>query len=173
MTTSSVVSSTAERTTESSKIETDDKIHGTLDGGIPFDDFLDHKMTPCIGVEAFWHLDHLSIQFFITSGRSNRVYGSEKGEMLTESYEGFTIDYAKGRSGVLLDQLQIVCNNQVNHQTQCSALPESSSLVILSAIYQIEIYSLSKSVDVTDAFRTQCGKANGTQVMAVVNRDRY
>jgi hypothetical protein len=54
----------------------------------------------------------LGIQLHTTAGRTSRLYGSSKGEMYTESYEGFTLGYAKGRSGLLVDMLQFVWYNQ-------------------------------------------------------------
>jgi hypothetical protein len=52
------------------------------------------------------------IQFHTTAGRTSQLYGSNKGDMYTESYEGFTLGYAKGRSGLLVDMLQFVWYNQ-------------------------------------------------------------
>jgi hypothetical protein len=52
------------------------------------------------------------IQFHTTAGRISQLYGSNKGDMYTESYEGFTLGYAKGRSGLLVDMLQFVWYNQ-------------------------------------------------------------
>jgi hypothetical protein len=52
------------------------------------------------------------IQFHTTAGRTSQLYGSSKGDMYTESYKGFTLGYAKGRSGLLVDMLQFVWYNQ-------------------------------------------------------------
>jgi hypothetical protein len=54
----------------------------------------------------------LGIQFYTTSGRKSQLYGSTKGEVQTESNDGFTFGYARGRSVTLIDQLQIVWINQ-------------------------------------------------------------
>jgi hypothetical protein len=54
----------------------------------------------------------MGIQFHTTTGRTSPLYGTEGEEKFTESYEGFTLGYAKGRSGLLIDMLQFVWYNQ-------------------------------------------------------------
>jgi hypothetical protein len=54
----------------------------------------------------------LGIQFYTTARRMSQLYGSNKGEMYTESPEGFTLGYARGRAGFLVDMLQFVWYNQ-------------------------------------------------------------
>jgi hypothetical protein len=54
----------------------------------------------------------VGIQFYTTAGQTSRLYGSYKGELHTESYEGYTLGYAQGRSGLLVDTLQFVWYKQ-------------------------------------------------------------
>jgi hypothetical protein len=54
----------------------------------------------------------LGIQFHTTTGRTSAFYGSKKGEKFTESYDGFTLGYVKGKSGLLVDMLQFIWYNQ-------------------------------------------------------------
>lgn len=50
----------------------------------------------------------LGIQFETTNGRISPLYGSNDGDEHSESFVGYTFGYAKGSSGTLIDQLQIV-----------------------------------------------------------------
>jgi len=55
----------------------------------------------------------LGIQFHTTFGRTSVLYGISKGAMYEESYEGYILGYATGRSGLLVDMLQFVWYHQV------------------------------------------------------------
>ena len=50
----------------------------------------------------------LGIQFETTTGRVSPLYGSNDGDEQSEAFVGYTFGYAKGTSGTLIDQLQIV-----------------------------------------------------------------
>lgn len=50
----------------------------------------------------------MGIQFHTTSGRTTRLYGVKGDEEFTDSYEGFTLGYVKGRSGLVIDSFQFV-----------------------------------------------------------------
>jgi hypothetical protein len=54
----------------------------------------------------------LGIQFRTNARRTSPLYGSSEGDMYTESYEGFTLGYAMGKSGLLVDSLEFVWYNQ-------------------------------------------------------------
>jgi len=76
-----------------------------------------NKVTSYFG-RNLWQFDGklipfvLGIRFQTTSGRTSQLYGSSKGDEYTESFDGFTFGYAKGRSVTLIDQLQIEWKNQ-------------------------------------------------------------
>ncbi len=55
----------------------------------------------------------LGIQFHTTGGRISGLYGISKGAMYDESYEGYILGYATGRSGILVGMLQFVWYHQV------------------------------------------------------------
>ncbi|CAF5012293.1 unnamed protein product [Rotaria sp. Silwood1] len=46
------------------------------------------------------------LQFFTSKGRTSRSYDHLEGEVFTEEYDGYTLGYATGRSGLFIDQLQ-------------------------------------------------------------------
>jgi hypothetical protein len=76
-----------------------------------------NKVTCYVGTHKWLYLKTLiryvlGIEFHTTAGRSSRLYGSNKGEAYTESYEGYTLGYAKGDSGFLVDMLQFVWYKQ-------------------------------------------------------------
>ena len=51
------------------------------------------------------------IQFQSTAGRTSRLYGSSKGDKHSESFDGFILGHAAGRSELLLHQLQLTWIN--------------------------------------------------------------
>ncbi len=53
----------------------------------------------------------LGIQFHTTTGRTTRLYGVNDGEKFIDSFDGFTLGYAKAKSGLLVDMLQFVWYN--------------------------------------------------------------
>ena len=76
-----------------------------------------NKVTWYVGTHLWQYAGNLfpfvlGIQFFTSRGRTSQLFGSIEGEKYSESYEGFTLGYAKGRSVTLIDQLQIVWINQ-------------------------------------------------------------
>ena len=64
-----------------------------------------------------WSVDHalirfvIGIQFHTTAGRTSRLYGSSDGDEHTESYDGFILGHAAGRSGPVIHQLQLTWIN--------------------------------------------------------------
>jgi hypothetical protein len=46
------------------------------------------------------------IEFFTTKGRVSSSHNQEDGEIFTEQYDGYTLGYVAGRSGLYIDQLQ-------------------------------------------------------------------
>ena len=52
------------------------------------------------------------IQFYTNAGRKSKLYGSSDGDAYTESYDGFILGHAAGKSGTLIDQLQLTWINQ-------------------------------------------------------------
>ncbi|CAF0969417.1 unnamed protein product [Rotaria sp. Silwood1] len=46
------------------------------------------------------------LQFFTSKGRASRSYDHLEGKVFTEEYDGYTLGYATGRSGLFIDQLQ-------------------------------------------------------------------
>ena len=46
------------------------------------------------------------IPLFTTAGRASPAIQNEGGDMLTEEFDGYTLGYARGRMGLLVDQLQ-------------------------------------------------------------------
>jgi hypothetical protein len=47
------------------------------------------------------------IQFFTTKDRVSPSYNQEDGNIFTEQFDGYTLGYVAGRSGLYIDQLQL------------------------------------------------------------------
>jgi hypothetical protein len=77
-----------------------------------------NKVTRYQGTSNFVYpdgsrIEHvLGIQFHTTAGRTSRLYGSNIGERYNESHTGYTLGFAKGRSGFLIDMLQFAWYKQ-------------------------------------------------------------
>lgn len=75
-----------------------------------------NKIILSVGKNQWYEKSHiihhvLGIKFYTTAGRVSRHYGSENRNRFTESFEGYILGYAKGKSGSLIDMLQFVWYN--------------------------------------------------------------
>ncbi|CAF4001328.1 unnamed protein product [Adineta steineri] len=97
------------------------------------------------------------IQFFTTAGRVSPLYGTNKDDAHTESFDYYTLAFAKGGSIMLIDELQFAWKNQGKRFTAfCDQSSTFSTLTILSAIYQSKFVPRSCSEEVTNTVRDQC-----------------
>lgn len=46
------------------------------------------------------------VRLFTTSGRASRFFYDDEGEITAEQFDGYTVGYARGRSGMMIDQIQ-------------------------------------------------------------------
>ncbi|UJR09453.1 hypothetical protein I4U23_013692 [Adineta vaga] len=115
----------------------------------------------------------LGIQFDTNKGRLSQLYGSNEGEKISESYDGFTFGYALGRSATLVDLLQIIWRNQEIVKTDegkrfaafCPEIPKSLTLNIITAMYRNKNEPSSDVEDVTKLVRNLCGDGNSCAFM--------
>ncbi|CAF1249330.1 unnamed protein product [Adineta steineri] len=116
------------------------------------------------------------IQFFTTAGRVSPLYGSNKDDAHTESFDYYTLAFAKGGSIMLIDELQFAWKNQEilkidlgkRFTAFCDQSSAFSTLTILSAIYQSKSVPRSCSEEVTKTVRDQC-KTGKTCTFMVTN----
>ena len=66
--------------------------------------------TITVGSEIISYIT--GIQFHTTNERTTRLYGIKEENEFTESFEGYILGYVKGRSGLVIDELQFVWYKQ-------------------------------------------------------------